>query len=229
MDQALIIGVGEVGGALAEVLSKAHHVSIRDLHQDTSNGAHYDFLHVCFPYTDDFCREVAQYQVQYEPSVTVIHSTVPVGTSTSLGAVHSPVIGLHPNLGPGLLTFTKFVGGKQASTVARHLSRAGIRCYLTDKAETTELLKLLCTTRYGLDIEWTKHVKELCDKHGVPFEAYTLWTQMYNTGYQELGYPEYARSNLVPVMGRIGGHCVLPNLALIDGDEFTELIRTRNQ
>jgi len=190
----------------------------------------FHFMHICFPYSSTFVHDVGEYQRRYGPEITVIHSTVPVGTSRQCGAVHSPVIGIHPNLEQSLATFTKFVAGAQASEVAKHLMRCGIRCYVMADQETTELLKLLSTTFYGLCIEWTKHVKEMCNEVGAPFEAFTLWTQAYNQGYQQMGHPEFTRPMLVPMEGRIGGHCVLPNLELLPGgDPFVELIKGRNE
>jgi len=232
-NKALVVGLGEVGRALYKVLLNAHSVWAVDerkpLPEQAAVGG-FDFLHICFPYSPEFKRAVNAYQVRYRPAVTVIHSTVPVGTSRTLSACHSPVMGVHPNLETSLTTFTKFVGGEGVSEAARHLGRAGIRCYITEQAETTELLKLLSTTFYGLCIEWTKHVKELCDWADVPFEAWTLWTQAYNAGYAALGRPEFTRPQLVPMSGRIGGHCVLPNLDLMPGgDPFVDLIRGRNE
>ena len=232
-DKALVVGIGEIGRELYKTLLNAHSVWAIDQHkplrgEDRPGGFH--FMHICFPYSPTFVRDVGEYQRQYGPEITVIHSTVPVGTSRQCNAVHSPVIGVHPNLEQSLITFMKFVAGEQAGTVAQHLSRAGIRCYITDRPETTELLKLLSTTFYGLCIEWTKHVKELCDEAGAPFEAFTLWTQVYNRGYRQMGHPEFTRPQLVPMGGRIGGHCVLPNLDLMPGDDpFVALIKERNR
>jgi hypothetical protein len=90
-----------------------------------------------------------------------------------------------------------------------------MKVYLCDKQETTELMKIQCTTLYGLNVEFFKDMKEQCKKYDVPFEAWTIWNNNYNNGYEELGYPEYHRYNLVPIMKKVGGHCVLPNLKLL--------------
>lgn len=236
MDNALVIGLGEVGRAVHQVLLRAHNVHATDKEKNVSRGGggdgRFDFLHICIPYSDTFKGEVRWYQRQYG-GLTVIHSTVPVGTSAELEAVHSPIIGLHPDLELSLFTFTKFVGGPGASDVARHLMRCGVRCYTTDKSETTELMKLLSTTFYGLCIEWTKTVKQTCVELGVPFELWTLWTHAYNEGYCKLGHPEFTRPLLIPLEGQIGGHCVLPNLDLLGLDllgegDFVTLIKRRN-
>jgi len=230
MDNTLVIGLGEVGRALHKVLLNAHSVHAVDK-ESRDNGqseAAFDVVHICFPYSESFIEDVEWCQWRYEPGLTVIHSTVPVGTSRQVGAVHSPVMGLHPNLEQSLTTFTKFCGGAEAGRTAQHLMRAGIRCYITDTPEATELVKLLSTTFYGLCIEWAKHVDEQCNLEDVPFELWSLWTAAYNDGYTKLGHPEFLRPSLIPIQGKIGGHCVLPNLDLMADDPFVRLIRERN-
>ena len=222
--KSLIIGFGEVGTALWEVLLDAHlQIEESDMLTDT-----YDIIHICFPYSKDFVREVKRYQKRYKPKYTVIHSTVPVGTSKECNAIHSPIIGIHPLLSKSIKTFTKFLGGKDADKVANHFRKSGIKVYVTDKSETTELMKIMSTDFYGLCIEYTKEVKKMCDEYKVPFEMWSLWTTNYNNGYQTLGRPEFSRPNLIPINKKIGGHCILSNLSYIDND-FTKLIRRRNE
>lgn len=219
---SLIIGFGEVGKALYEVLSVVHQVDFID--KDDKQSGTYDILHICFPYSEHFIKAVKNYQKKYKPQFTIIHSTVPIGTSRKCNAIHSPVIGIHPNLVSGIKTFTKYLGGEQASKVANYFRRADIKIYLYDKPETTELMKVLCTTFYGVCIEYTKEVKRMCDKYGIPFEAWTLWTENYNQGYQKLGHSEFTRPNLIPIMGVLEGHCLLPNCDLLKS-RFTDLVK----
>lgn len=227
---AFIIGNGEVGSAQSRVLRTAHNVHLLDIHEPPPNHMTVvDVLHVCFPYSEGFIEQVCKYRDAYRPKNLVIHSTVKPGTSRECGAVHSPVIGLHPNLEISLLTFEKFLGGENASQVAAHFMKAGMKVRLFDKSETTEWMKILSTTRYALDIEWTKYVKHLCRIERILFEAYTLWTQNYNDGYAKMNRQEYARPNLIPIEGRIGGHCILPNLDLMPDSEFVQLIKNRNR
>ena len=221
---ALIIGAGEIGTALSKVLN----INVVDKHIE-ENGKYGPgiggILHICFPPSDEFVSEVKRYQKMYEPKYTIIHSTVPVGTSRKCNAMHSPVRGMHPNLESGLRTFTKFIGGEQASEVADHFRRAGMKVYLFDKPETTELMKIQSTTFYLACIEYVKETKRLCEKYDAPFEAWTLWTETYNDGFTKLGHPEYTRPNLVPIMKEPGGHCVLQNIELLES-EFTKFLKT---
>lgn len=218
----LVIGAGEVGTAIASIFN----CDTVDKEEKPKRGT-FDILHICIPYSEKFIDIVKEYQFYYIPKYTVIHSTVKPGTSKELGAIHSPVIGIHPYLETGIRTFTKFLGGERASEVADEFRRHGIKVYLFDKAETSELMKVLDTTFYSLCIEYTKHVKEQCDELGVPFEAWTVYNNNYNIGYEKMGYPEYTRPNLVPIMGPQGGHCTRNNCDLLD-TAFTYFIKEIN-
>lgn len=209
----LVVGLGEVGSAIQTIFG-ADGIDDKIWSEPQS---HYDYLHICIPYSDKFVDIVKEYQKQFTPIHTIIHSTVPVGTSRKCEALHSPIRGLHPNLYSGVMTFEKFIGGERASEVADAFRRVGIRVILCDKQETTELGKLLDTEYYRACIEFTLRARELADKHSVPFhEAYTLFNLTYNAGYQELGHPEFVRPTLQAIKQPIGGHCVLPNKKLIE-------------
>lgn len=224
--KSLIIGKGEVGKALHNVLADFYPITAVDIHEDTSMEP--EIMHVCFPFSKSFITEVKKYQKKYKPKFTIIHSTVPPGTSRICNAIHSPIIGLHPYLAESIKIFIKFLAGEKAHMVADYFRKAGIKVYVFDEPETTELLKILDTDFYALCIEYTKDVKRLCKKYKVPFEAWTLWTQNYNQGYEKLGYPEYTRPNLVPILRKIGGHCLLPNSEMLE-TEFTRLIKKLNE
>lgn len=213
---SLIIGNGEIGNSLYQVIGG----DITD--NFNNNFDKYDIIHICFPYSDNFESEVKKYQDRHEATYTVIHSTVPVGTSSKLGAIHSPCLGIHPHLAESFKVFTKFLGGN-ASGVADFFRRKGIKIYLTDKSETTELMKIMDTTQYGIEIEFTKELKRLCDKFQVPFELWSTYVNNYNQGYEKLGYSEYKKPNLVPIQGKIQGHCVMQNAVLIDS-KFTKIL-----
>ena len=230
-----VIGMGEVGNALTYVLEMGgHKVTTYDVEDGPAPGqlSRVDVLNICFPYDERasiFEHDVNYWQDRFAPLETVIHSTVPVGTSRRLGAIHSPVIGLHPNLSHSLLTFTKFLGGERAEKVADHFRSTGMKVYLIKDQETTELMKILSTTYHALNVEWTKEVAAMCKDRDIPYEAWTLWTDNYNRGYNELGYPEYTRPQLIPITTKIGGHCLLPNARFIEeNNEFARVILKRN-
>ncbi len=228
----LVIGcLGQIGSALFDVLQPSSDC-IRGV--DVLGGAYpakfdkLNFMHVCLPYIneDQFIKTVNDYDSEYQPSIIVIHSTTPVGLTRKLQSrlyfncmvVHSPVRGQHPNIKEGLLTFTKYVSGTMPeaviSTVSR-LRRADIPADFMDNGpESTELAKLMCTTRYGINIAITQEMERMCKQYNVPFDqVYTNWEESYNSGYEKLGKPEVKRPILTP--GFIGGHCVMPNIDII--------------
>ena len=219
--KTLILGAGEIGTSLETVLSKEYETQILDKGQTLDFKP--EIMHVAFPYSKEFIKQLSDYQLQYNPNFTVIHSTVPVGTSRKCHAIHSPVVGIHPDLSKSLTTFTKFIGGEKASEVANYFRRAGIKVHLEDKQEATELLKIQSTTFYAMMIEFCKDMKDQCDKNGVSYNSFLLWNQNYNEGYAKLGYPEYKKPLLQPIMKKQGGHCTLPNLKLID-TKFTKFL-----
>jgi len=215
---SIIVGDGEIGKSLHKIIGG-------DITGYTLRPEKYDIMHICFPYSEEFIEEVERYKELFHPKYTVIHSTVPVGTSRQCEAIHSPVMGIHPYLEESLKTFTKYLGGDNAEEVSDYFRRFGIKVYITDKSETTELMKLMCTLKYGIDIEFTKDVKRQCDKYKVPFEFYTLWNENYNKGYTKLEQEQFVRPNLIPNMKKIDGHCVRNNAELIE-TTFTKLLKT---
>jgi hypothetical protein len=232
----LVIGYGEIGKPIYNILYGHYETEKYDKAFNVENPSFvskFDVLHIAFGHkeseVEDFKRWVRDYRARFlkEGGLTIIHSTVAIGVSEDLDAVHSPVLGIHPHLEESIKTFTKFFSGNRAGEAAEVFRRCGIKTYIFDKSDTTELMKILDTTFYGLCIEYTKEVKRLSEQFGVPFEAWTIWTDVYNKGYQKLGYSEYTRPNLVPIMKKIGGHCVLNNSTLLH-NKFTKFLLDNN-
>ncbi len=224
----LIVGAGEVGVALKEVLGGRWSVEIRDVEGGPKGS--FGVLHICFPPGKGFVRAAKNYVRQYHPEIVVVHSTVPVGTTRKIGqnAVHSPIRGVHPHLAKGILTFEKYFGGARALEAAADFEAAGVKTKTFPKPETTELLKILDTTYYGWNIVFAKEAKRICDELGLDFEeVYTEPNSDYNRGYRELGMPQVVRPVLKAMPGKIGGHCVIPNTKLL-ADWLTDTLRNRN-
>ena len=60
----IVVVFGEVGRAIYTVLyAKDYQVEKRDINDDV--GGTFDVLHVCFPYFDNFVKEVKKYQKDY--------------------------------------------------------------------------------------------------------------------------------------------------------------------
>jgi hypothetical protein len=214
----LVIGLGEVGNALRTILECSGY----DLDKGVvPTEREFDFIHICFPYSDNFEKEVRGYKEMFKPRVVVIHSTVPVGTSKALGAVNSPVRGKHPDLVQSLKTFVKFVGGEEAGAfeVCFELSKYGIECEMIQSSDDTEALKLWDTTQYGAMIMLEKEIHAWCVKHNLNFDVvYSEGNRTYNEGYAAMGMPQVIRPNLTHQDGPIGGHCVVQNCKLLDSE-----------
>ena len=220
----IIIGFGEVGAGLHKVIGGDVVDPIKGM--DTEGTC--DMLHVCIPHSELFYKVVTSYQERFKPSYTVIHSTVPIGTSASLGAHHSPVRGVHPNIDVGILTFVKFVSGPQAEEVAKELNNFGIKTRVVSNTKDTEAGKIWSTTQYGFSIILNKLIYKWCQEHGVDFDiAYKEFNKTYNDGYMQLGRSEVVRPYLNYVDGEIGGHCVIQNLRFLE-NEIVDFIKQHN-
>lgn len=207
MKKHLVIGMGEIGTGLAEVLRCGG----IDKNDEVPKA---DIIHVCFPYSDQFVELVQKYKHDTGANLIVIHSTVPVGTTSKCGkeAVHSPVRGKHPHLAEGIKTFVKFFGGERAEEIATHFSTLGIETVTTEKPENTEAMKLWDTEIYREAILLNKRIHQYCEEHEIDFDiVYTLANKTYNEGYSKLGHPEFTKYVLKYVEGPIGGHCLEPN------------------
>lgn len=234
----LVIGAGEVGSAIYEVIREFYSTGIYD--SDPLKKCMFDqykfedgkssvvFMHICFPYGDDFEKFVIAYKEKFRPKYTIIHSTVPVGCSSFCGVTHSPIRGKHPFLADSIRIFTKFVGGRDADVVAEHFRTMGIRVQICRQSETTELAKIADTTFYAVCIEFIKELEVMCSERGVPFsEVFTLYQQTYNEGWAAMGYPEYVRPVLQPIQTKQGGHCTVSNLRFYPS-KFAHLVQEIN-
>lgn len=221
----LVIGVGEIGSAIKQVLDCDGYDEFKKM---TEVQNEYDVLHICFPYNDDFIHQVKSYQRWFNPILTIIHSTVPIGTSEILRSVSSPVRGVHPHLFEGVKTFVKFFGGEKSRTAAKLFTNVGIKTQIHPDSRTIEAMKLWDTTIYGFNIILEKAIHEYCEKHNLDFDIiYTQANQTYNDGYRELDMPQFQKYVLGHRDGKIGGHCVIPNCDLLDS-WVPELIKDKN-
>lgn len=225
----LIIGRGEIGSALFNVLKKYCDISIRDKEGDLKGD--FDILHICYPPVKNFINITKNYIKEYNPKLVIIHSTIPIGTTQKISsfAAHSPVRGVHPCLEDGIKRFVKYFGGEKAKEAARYFSKIGIKTKVFADSKTTELLKILDTTYYGWNIVFAKEVKRICDELNLNFEeVYTIANQDYNEGYKKMGMNHVIRPILKPIKGKIRGHCIVPNADLLK-DWLTDVIKKRNK
>jgi hypothetical protein len=214
----LIIGEGEVGSALLEVLRRGHQsLAIRDEAPSASDPNEAETLHIAFPFGGLFVQAVAEYRMRYRARIVVIHSTVPVGTAAALDACASPIRGKHPHLAQSILTFVKFFAGTGAAEAASAFAECGVRTELVADPETVEAGKLWDLLQYAIAITIQKQMWQWCIDNGIdPAVAYTRFNRTYNEGYEALGEPQFVRPVLTDIPGPIGGHCVITGSAMIE-------------
>jgi len=222
--RTLVIGQGQIGTALREVLSTAHVVDAIDI--DTPPvSVEPDTMHIAIPYSQDFVETVTRYEDQYQPGAVVIHSTVPVGTCDPHGWTHAPIRGRHPNLTPGILTFPLHIAGRDALEAERVFSACGITTITHDQAATTEAGKLWELAQLGIQVRVSHEIAEYCREHGLDYgEVYTQFAQTYNAGYSKLE-PQFVRPVLAYMPGPLGGHCVAQNAPMLRSDFVDELLK----
>ena len=219
MDSVIIAGLGEVGSAIKELEDrKGSEVHVLEKDQELETGD-YDVMHVCFPYTFSFVDNVKSYIRRYKPGLTIIQSTVPIGTCSQIKSkyhvVHSPVRGMHPDLTPSLLTFVKYVGGDEDSVAKAlpYLAELGMAVKPLGPSECTEAAKILSTSYYAWNIIYADFVEEVCKEENLSFKkVFVDWNRTYNQGYEMLGMSHVIRPILSPPENKtIGGHCLIPN------------------
>lgn len=200
----LVVGLGEVGEPLRQFLGAQGH----DLNAPTPYEGTIDTLHIAMPYGPRFVEQVHQYQTAWAPSLTIVHSTVPVGTTRKIpNAVHSPINGRHGSILESLRWLPKWVGGPQAHEARRRLEQAGLTCLVTPLAETTEALKLLCLAKYGAANALARMGQAL----GIPDDLVLEWDRAYNSDVEK----GLQRPLMTPDGPIIGGHCVTQGVALL--------------
>ncbi|MEK7120524.1 MAG: hypothetical protein AAB840_00345 [Patescibacteria group bacterium] len=222
----LVVGLGEVGFAIKTILGCDGHDPMKNI---LANGK-YEVLHVCFPYFDGFEKEVEKYKKEFDADLIIIHSSVPMGVSSKLGAVHSPIRGVHPNLEKSIRTFVKFFGGEKAKEASKIFEEFCIKTLVTEKAENTEAMKLWDTTQYGAMILLNKEIYDFCQKWGLDFDVvYTKANRSYNEGYGEMEMPFVSRPYLKYMDGKIGGHCIIPNSYFLDSETPRRIIENNDK
>ena len=216
MSHAVVVGLGEVGRPLRELIARSG-ARVAGIDVDTAalpRRGEVDVMHLCFPFeVDDFVGEAARYVERLGPRLTIVNSTVAVGTTrkiaerTNAPIAHSPVRGKHSRMLEELRSYVKFVGGidrRASADAAAHFASLGLRVSVASSPEATELAKLTETTYFGLLIAWAQEVERYCDELGLRYEEVVGF-------YDEIAF-------LPPVRyfpGVIGGHCVMPNIEIL--------------
>lgn len=226
----VVVGLGEVGKPLYDLASQYHDtVGIDIAPAGAIDGV--DVLHICYPFQiKDFVGETARYIERYKPAVTVINSTVSIGTTravaerTQTPVVNSPIRGKHARMLQDMRKYTKFVGSLDRAAgehVARHFESMGLKTKVLSSPEATELAKLTETTYFGVMIAWAQEVERYCDTWGADYEQVVSF-------YDEIDF--FPKVKYFP--GVIGGHCVMQNIEILsrlDKSDLLDAIKSSNE
>ena len=235
----IILGMGEVGETLFDLLIDRKFDCI-GIDIDDSKCKNYtenetienpQYLHVCLPgelekFTDiviEWINKIKNIQV------VVIHSTVKPGTTktiqerSSIPILFSPVRGVDRRFLDDIKKYTKFIsfdGTEINSKIKKDLENRFEKVDWMSTTKTAELAKILVdTTYYGWLINYAQITKMICEKENVDFDE--MW-KFADEIHENLGN----RPKMFP--GIIGGHCVIPNLNLVEYENL-DMIKTVNE
>lgn len=227
-EAVVIVGLGEVGRPLLHILSRTYNCIGVDI-QPVALDRPCSVLHLCIPFQiPDFLGVAAAYIAKYNPRVTVLNSTVAPGTTRALAdlsgaaVAYSPVRGKHVKMETDMLRYKKFVGADEpgvADMVIQHFKGAGFK---TDQFKSThagEVAKLLETTWLGLLVGWAQEIERLAGRYGASYED-------VNAFVEEIDFLPHV------FPGYIGGHCVMPNIAILQAQlqsDFLDAIVKSNE
>ena len=242
MKKDIVAGLGEIGMPLLKLISKKEDAIGYDLDKKLMNQTKFKkfqdlqtrFLHIAIPVTKSFNSNVIKLYEQFMPECIVIHSTISPGTTEQLQKklkiplIFSATRGVHKRMLKDLQRYTKFFAiSKSASKkewaaieYRKTMMNCGIKTQRMSKPETLELAKILCDTSYlGWLINYAQLTNTIAIQHNVDYDE--MW-KFSDEIHELLGN----RPKMFP--GFIGGHCVIPNLDLMQ-NQTLNLIKTINQ
>ena len=225
----IVAGLGEVGRPLLRILNRTYQcvgIDVDPIEIDHPCSV----LHVCYPFQiKDFVATTVNYINKYRPRLTVLNSTVPIGTTRSVQervqtpVVYSPVRGKHAKMEQDMLRYQKFVAARDSwsnQQAVEHFTEAGFKVATFSSPEAGELSKLLETTWLGILVGWAQEIERMAAQCSASYDE-------VNAFVKEI---DYLPTNVFP--GYIGGHCVMPNIALLRGrfaSKFLEAVVESNE
>jgi len=205
----IVIGGGEIGSTIAELLPLPVEVRDIDIEKRIFAGGLCEILHVCIPWTDSFHQDIVDVTRAEVPEFVLVHSTVPRGTtkklqeSIAVPVVYSPILGRHESMLVDLQYYVKFYSSYRTFDIDKLLQRFEMITEVKNP-ETLELAKTVETTYIGLLIAFRKMVDSIAD-----FDE-DVWCLS-----QEANRKHGDRPILYNDGNPIGGHCIMPNLDLL--------------
>jgi len=242
MNKDIVAGLGEIGLPILKLISKKETAVGYDLNTKLMNSRKFKkfenmetrFLHIAIPVNKNFNSNVIELNNKFQPKCIILHSTISPGTTQQIQnklkipLIFSATRGVHKRMLQDLQRYTKFFAiSKNApkkqwaiTEYRKTMKKCGIRTKQMSKPETLELAKILCDTSYlGWLINYAQLTNTIAIKHNVNYDE--MWT-FSDEIHKELGN----RPKMFP--GFIGGHCVIPNLDLMQ-NQTLNLIKSINE
>ena len=237
----IIAGLGEIGTPLKKIFSKDQIIFGYDTNQKLMSSKEIKlveskdirFLHICIPFNKNFVRSVKSLIKKFKPKCVIIHSTVEPNTTkkiqnnSKIPIIYSPIRGVHKRMQRDLKRYTKFFAiGNNAPRLrwaiknySDLLKKCGIKTKKMSSPVTLELGKIICdTSYYGWLINYAQLSNSIAIDYNVKYDE--MW-EFADEIHKYLGN----RPKMFP--GFIGGHCVIPNLDLIQ-NQTLDLIKKIN-
>ena len=232
----LIIGNGEIGQAIGVNLQEPHYKNVYYVDLEKSDiipKTNFDVLHICFGYSENFIEHVIEYSQQYMFSVLCIHSTIPPGTTKELSRsikniVYSPVRGRHQEtMVKHVKMFPKYYAVSNA--IAREYfinAMCPFRLVECDDFDSLEVAKIMSTTYMYWNVIYERELYKYCTENNLDYDfIYREWQESYNDMCNNEIYSEHFKRPIFEhTTGEIGGHCLRPNIHLVD-NYITDIIK----
>jgi hypothetical protein len=229
-------GLGEIGKPIFTLISKY----VKTLGYDKnpklipiSNKKYADlptrFLHICIPYNKSFNSGIKKLTAKFSPRGIIIHSTIQPKITSELQSkfdipiIYSATRGVHKRMSYDLRRYTKFFAIEKNAPNAKWASsqfsllmkKVGVKTKRMSNPLTLELAKIVCdTSYYGWLITYAQISQMIASKHRIDYDE--MWS-FANEIHKFLGN----RPKMFP--GYIGGHCVIPNLELINNASLNQI------
>jgi len=232
----VVAGLGEIGFPIYRLISKSFPVQGYDIDinliptsKKKLDNHTVRFLHICIPYNLKFIQNVLKLNKKFSPECIVLHSTIKPETTKNLQKkitvpiIYSATRGVHKRMISDLKKYTKFFALDEKLPNSKSIShqyvqlmrKSGIKTKKMSSPLTLELAKIICdTSYYGWLINFAQISKIISDKHAVDYDE--MWS-FSDEIHKFLGN----RPKLFP--GFIGGHCVIPNLELINEKSLNQI------
>ena len=238
----IVAGLGEIGFPIMKLISRATIVIGYDINPTLSKKfipkkyqlLKTKFLHACIPFNESFEKNIIDLIKKFNPQGLVIHSTISPGTTkklqnkTSIPIIYSATKGVHRHMLHDLKRYTKFFALEPQAPNKKWVTKeytnlmkkCGVKTKKMSNPITLELAKIVTdTSYYGWLINYAQISNIIAQKHGVDYDE--MWSFAEEI-HKFLGN----RPKLFP--GFIGGHCVIPNLSLINEESLWQIDKINN-